>query len=433
LIEDILGNVRLFEEHLRDSPQDIHFQWDEDLETGLQRLDDTPPDVVVLDLGLPDSEGPETVRSVATAAPAVPIVVLTGQKTLEVALRTQQAGASEYLQKGEITPALVGRTLRWAVREGRMLDELRQRDAWLRSLTESVSAGMFRAGPTGRIRHANEALLRMLRIEEEEELIGRDLTTLSADPTQQGRMLAEEGIEEVEVTLRRREGTELVGLLSAEAVYSADGEVLHYDGVIVDITERKREEARREQVIERVTDAIVEVDANWRFTLVNDQAEDLYDMTEEDLLGKDFWDVFESALGTRFEETYRRVMETREPDSLVEQFPRLDGWFDIQVYPNEDGGLAFYFEDVTERKERERRLNAVFNNTYQFTGLMEPDGTRHHGPERGRTGVARRAGPLCDALPQPANTGCPQMAGQTATDPCAGGQRGVRVDLRPER
>ncbi|PSQ89080.1 MAG: hypothetical protein BRD30_06040 [Bacteroidetes bacterium QH_2_63_10] len=184
--------------------------------------------------------------------------------------------------KGEITPALVGRTLRWAVREGRMQDELRPRDAWLRSLTESVSAGMFRAGPTGRIRHANEALLRMLRIEEEEELIGRDLTTLSADPTQQGRMLAEEGIEEVEVTLRRRNGTELVGLLSAEAVYSADGEVLHYDGVIVDITERKREEARREQVIERVTDAIVEVDADWRFTLVNDQAEDLYDMTEED-------------------------------------------------------------------------------------------------------------------------------------------------------
>lgn len=167
---------------------------------------------------------------------------------------------------------------------------------------------------------------------------------------------------------------ERIWVMASSTPTRREGELV-FNGVFLDVTARKEEERRREQVICRVTDAIVEVDAEWRFTLVNEQAEELYGMAEADLLGKDFWTVFESALGTRFEGTYRRVMQTREPDSLVERFPQLDGWFDVQVYPNENGGLAFYFEDVTERKERERRLDAVFNKTYQFTGLMEPDGT----------------------------------------------------------
>lgn len=115
---------------------------------------------------------------------------------------------------------------------------------------------------------------------------------------------------------------------------------------------------KREQIIERVTDAIVEVDSDWRFTLVNEQAEDLYEMSEEYLLGRDFWDVFEEAKDTRFEKEYQQVMETREPTSFVEYFSQLDGWFDIEAYPKQSGGIAFYFIEVTEYREREQELEA---------------------------------------------------------------------------
>lgn len=99
-------------------------------------------------------------------------------------------------------------------------------------------------------------------------------------------------------------------------------------------------------IIERVTDAIVEVDSNWRFTLVNQQAEELYEMDEEYLLGRDFWEVFSEALDTRFEKEYRQVLETRESTSFVEYFCHLDGWFDIEAYPTYNGGMAFYFVEV---------------------------------------------------------------------------------------
>ncbi len=123
-------------------------------------------------------------------------------------------------------------------------------------------------------------------------------------------------------------------------------------GIATDITERKQEEYKRKQIIERVTDAIVEVDADWKFTLVNEQAEELYDMEETGLLGQDFWEVFTDAQNTRFEEEYRRVMETREPTAFVEYFSQLDGWFDIEAYPKFDGGIAFYFREVTDQIER---------------------------------------------------------------------------------
>jgi PAS domain S-box-containing protein len=123
-----------------------------------------------------------------------------------------------------------------------------------------------------------------------------------------------------------------------------------------DITERKGHEQKRQQIIDRVTDAIVEVDADWTITLVNDQAEELYDMDKEFLLGRDFWDVFSEAVGTRFEEVYREAMETREPTSFVEHYAGLGGWFDIEVFPEDNGGLAFYFQEVTERIQRSREL-----------------------------------------------------------------------------
>lgn len=115
--------------------------------------------------------------------------------------------------------------------------------------------------------------------------------------------------------------------------------------------EMDQREQRLQNVIDRVTDAIVEVDSEWRFTLVNHQAEKLYEMDEAFLLGRDFWEVFDEALGTRFETEYRWVMETREPTSFVKAFPQLDGRFDIEVYPMNAGGIAFYFVEVPKEKE----------------------------------------------------------------------------------
>ncbi|WP_251951908.1 PAS domain-containing protein [Salinibacter ruber] len=148
----------------------------------------------------------------------------------------------------------------------------------------------------------------------------------------------------------------LCGSAEPRAESGPEGEEVVFWGTLADITDRKEEERRRKQTVQRVTDAIVEVDSEWRFTLVNDQAEEFYEMAEDNLIGKNFWDVFPQVEGTRFEEVYREVMQSREPAAIEEQYSGMGEWFEVQVYPNEDGGLAFYFEVVTERKGREEAL-----------------------------------------------------------------------------
>lgn len=118
----------------------------------------------------------------------------------------------------------------------------------------------------------------------------------------------------------------------------------------------EQRDQRLQDIVERVTDALVEVDSDWQFTFVNRQAEGLYEMDQEYLLGRDFWEVFTEAQNTRFEEEYRGVMDTREPTSFIEYFSQLNGWFDIEAYPKDDGGIAFYFVEVTNQHEREREL-----------------------------------------------------------------------------
>ncbi|MBB4091399.1 ATP-binding protein [Salinibacter ruber] len=129
-----------------------------------------------------------------------------------------------------------------------------------------------------------------------------------------------------------------------------------FRGLLLDITRRREAERRREKVISRVTDGIIEVGPEWRVTLVNDQAEAAYGMTEEEMLGRNVWELFSEMEGTEFEKVYREAMRFREPAEIEGYYSGMGEWFDVQVYPNEDGGLSFCFRVITDRKKRERSL-----------------------------------------------------------------------------
>ncbi|GAB7010206.1 PAS domain S-box protein [Halorubrum trueperi] len=139
-------------------------------------------------------------------------------------------------------------------------------------------------------------------------------------------------------------------------VRNDDGEVVSLLISDRDITEQKEHEQKRQQIIDRMNDAVIEVDPEWRIASVNERTEDYTGVDESELLDRDFWRVFPDARGTRFEDEYRRAMDTREPVSIEGYYTGLEEWFDINVYPNRDGGVSFYFRQITEYKERERRL-----------------------------------------------------------------------------
>jgi len=82
------------------------------------------PDVILADLNLPDSRGTQTVSSLQTSYPDVPLVIVSAWEDEAISLRSVKAGAQDYLVKGHIDGANLHRVIRYAVERKRTELEL---------------------------------------------------------------------------------------------------------------------------------------------------------------------------------------------------------------------------------------------------------------------------------------------------------------------
>jgi PAS domain S-box-containing protein len=147
------------------------------------------------------------------------------------------------------------------------------------------------------------------------------------------------------------------------------GEIEGYFGFVQDITEAKQQAellTRRERhlsaVLDSVTDCFYAVDSDWCITVFNRAAERYYGLTQEEVLGRQLWDVFPAHLGSVFEQELQRVMQsgaavTFEARSVV--FP--DRYIEMRVAPKAGGGLAVAFSDITCRKAQERQRDLLIH------------------------------------------------------------------------
>ena len=121
---DPLAAKRLFE--MLTDPTRTRFEithvWG--VEEALEKLQHASFDVLLLDLSIHERYGLDSLLRARVAAQSVPIVILTYQDDEELASKAVRAGAQDYLIKGEVTPALLSRTLRHAVERHRMLRDL---------------------------------------------------------------------------------------------------------------------------------------------------------------------------------------------------------------------------------------------------------------------------------------------------------------------
>lgn len=132
LIEDNPGDARLIEEMFEDSKavfqridvdtssvDRVELYHEERLSTGIGQLSESDIDVVLLDLGLPDSTGLDTLAAVLDATEFVPVVVFTGLSDEGVGIEAIQRGAQDYLVKHEVTADLLVRTIHYAIERNR--------------------------------------------------------------------------------------------------------------------------------------------------------------------------------------------------------------------------------------------------------------------------------------------------------------------------
>lgn len=140
--------------------------------------------------------------------------------------------------------------------------------------------------------------------------------------------------------------------------------------IVEDITKSKKIEQEREKLLkieqsalnqitsifESITDGFFALDNNWCFTYLNKQTEPLLQRNREELLGKNVWEEFPEAIGSRFYHEYYRAIKEQVSVEFEEFYPPLGKWYAVHAYPAKNG-LSVYFQDISKRRHAEEDLN----------------------------------------------------------------------------
>jgi len=135
-----------------------------------------------------------------------------------------------------------------ALNRKRSEEALRASEERYRGLFERVPVGLYRSRPSGRLLDVNQAMVEMLGYPDREALLAVNVLDLYVDPEDHRRWRAllerQEEVRDLEMLLRRYDGTVCWGKTHVRAFHDADGRVLYYEGSLEDVTGRRRAEAQ---------------------------------------------------------------------------------------------------------------------------------------------------------------------------------------------
>ena len=124
---------------------------------------------------------------------------------------------------------------------------------------------------------------------------------------------------------------------------------------------------RLSTILESITDAFFSLDCDFRLTYVNREAEKIFRKTRQELLGRNLWEVFPEAIGSRFQREYECAVVENTTAHFEEFYPPFDQWYSVHAYPS-PVGLSVYFQDITERKRAEA---AVRKSEQRLAGIVD--------------------------------------------------------------
>jgi signal transduction histidine kinase len=205
LVEDNPGDARLIQEMLREPPiTQFRLTLSTRVDQLLESLDRDPIEVLLLDLGLPDSQGMDTFHRINDRAPGLPIVIFSGADDEQLASEAVSCGAQDYLVKGRINSFLLKRAIRYAMERKRTEEEIRtlnrelehrvaERTAQLVASNKELEAFSYSVshdlraplrhieGYVGMLRRATEGIL--------PENAARYLDTISSSSVEMGQLI----------------------------------------------------------------------------------------------------------------------------------------------------------------------------------------------------------------------------------------------------
>jgi len=262
-------------------------------------------------------------------------------------------------------------------------DALRESEERYRTLFESIGEGIIVSRPDGTIISANPAAARMTGCDNREELMPMRTADFYADAETRRRVIKEvkeKGyLKDAELRGRTKEGELRTFLVSLTGQFDTKGELVRIDGLLKDITERKKAEealaAEKERLavtLQGIADGVLATDRDGKVVLLNAVAEELTGWSQKAVIGKPLSELFHVLDGKTRQRRQNPVEQVLKDERAIELasdsiLVRRTGEERIITYsasPIRDArgdtiGVVLAFRDVTEqRKMEEELLNA---------------------------------------------------------------------------
>lgn len=175
----------------------------------------------------------------------------------------------------------------------------RERESRFTELFESLHEAVYFTTPDGRVLDANQAMVHMLGFENKAALLASNAADHYLNPQERQQFvhdLEQTGtLRDHEILLRKRDGTPVVCLESSRAVSDEEGNIIRFQGTLVDITARRQIENRLQQqeefnrrLIECFPDAILALDHEYSCTFASPRVREMLGFAPEELVGKVF-------------------------------------------------------------------------------------------------------------------------------------------------
>jgi diguanylate cyclase (GGDEF)-like protein/PAS domain S-box-containing protein len=236
LIEDNPGDARLIREMFSEqSSQDIELNYVECMGDAERYLAEHAVDIILSDLGLPDTQGLEAVRRTHAAAPHVPLVVLSGMDDESMALQALKEGAQDYLIKGQIESRELLRSMRYAVERKLNEETLYTEKEFAQVTLDCIGDAVICTNVAGNITFLNRVAEKMtgwLRKDAAgkpmaDAFLIADATTREATPNPMKKAMGKDGAVYLpsNCILIRRDGDEIFVEDSAAPIHDHEGQI----------------------------------------------------------------------------------------------------------------------------------------------------------------------------------------------------------------
>lgn len=137
--------------------------------------------------------------------------------------------------------------------------------------------------------------------------------------------------------------------------------------------ELKAERDQSQHIFDSMAEGFAALDRHWTILRMNAEGLRLTQLTADEVNGRNHWDVWPYLKGTENEVVYRRVMETGKTE-IIENVHTLPdntrAWMEVRVQRSLDGGIAFFFRDITDRKAAQQELQEAGRRKDEFLAML---------------------------------------------------------------